>query len=39
VIEQKINEFFGDAEATGFGSGWWSAKPERRSNDKFRAAN
>src|SRR6185369_5433772 len=24
VIEQKINEFFGDAEATGFGSGWWS---------------
>src|SRR5579864_4931729 len=24
VIEQKINEFFGDAESTGFGSGWWS---------------
>jgi len=24
VIEQKINEFFGDAEATGFGTGWWS---------------
>jgi len=24
VIEQKINEFFGDAEPTGFGSGWWS---------------
>jgi sterol desaturase/sphingolipid hydroxylase (fatty acid hydroxylase superfamily) len=25
VIEQKINEFFGDAESTGFGTGWWSA--------------
>jgi lathosterol oxidase len=25
VIEQKINEFFGDAEDTGFGTGWWSA--------------
>jgi len=24
VIERKINEFFGDAEATGFGTGWWS---------------
>jgi sterol desaturase/sphingolipid hydroxylase (fatty acid hydroxylase superfamily) len=24
MIEQKLNEFFGDAEATGFGSGWWS---------------
>src|SRR6516162_2997880 len=23
-IEQKINEFFGDAESTGFGTGWWS---------------
>jgi sterol desaturase/sphingolipid hydroxylase (fatty acid hydroxylase superfamily) len=24
VFEQKINEFFGDAESTGFGTGWWS---------------
>jgi len=24
VLEQKINEFFGDSESTGFGSGWWS---------------
>jgi lathosterol oxidase len=24
VIEQKLNEFFGDAEASGFGTGWWS---------------
>ena len=24
MIEQKINEFFGDAESTGFGTGWWS---------------
>jgi sterol desaturase/sphingolipid hydroxylase (fatty acid hydroxylase superfamily) len=24
VIEQKINEFFGDADDTGFGTGWWS---------------
>jgi sterol desaturase/sphingolipid hydroxylase (fatty acid hydroxylase superfamily) len=24
VIEQRINEFFGDADATGFGTGWWS---------------
>jgi sterol desaturase/sphingolipid hydroxylase (fatty acid hydroxylase superfamily) len=24
VIEQKINEFFGDAESTSFGTGWWS---------------
>src|SRR5271163_2383733 len=24
VLEQKINEFFGDSEATGFGTGWWS---------------
>lgn len=24
MIEQKLNEFFGDAEATGFGTGWWS---------------
>src|ERR1700758_5345187 len=24
VIEQKINELFGDAESTGFGTGWWS---------------
>jgi sterol desaturase/sphingolipid hydroxylase (fatty acid hydroxylase superfamily) len=24
VIEQKINEFFGDDESTGFGTGWWS---------------
>ena len=24
MIEQKINEFFADAESTGFGTGWWS---------------
>ena len=24
TFEKKINEFFGDAEATGFGTGWWS---------------
>jgi lathosterol oxidase len=24
VIEEKINQFFGDADATGFGTGWWS---------------
>jgi sterol desaturase/sphingolipid hydroxylase (fatty acid hydroxylase superfamily) len=24
MIEQKINNFFRDAESTGFGSGWWS---------------
>src|ERR1700731_3638691 len=24
VIEQRINEFFGDADSTGFGTGWWS---------------
>lgn len=24
MIEQKIKEFFGDSEATGFGTGWWS---------------
>ena len=24
MIEQKINEFFGGAESTGFGTGWWS---------------
>jgi sterol desaturase/sphingolipid hydroxylase (fatty acid hydroxylase superfamily) len=24
VIERKLNEFFGDAEHTGFGTGWWS---------------
>lgn len=24
LIEQKINEFFGDAEDTDFGTGWWS---------------
>jgi len=24
VIEQKINAFFGDAESSGFGTGWWS---------------
>jgi len=24
VIEQKINELFGDADSTGFGTGWWS---------------
>jgi sterol desaturase/sphingolipid hydroxylase (fatty acid hydroxylase superfamily) len=24
VIEEKLNAFFGDAESTGFGSGWWS---------------
>ncbi|MGA2375040.1 MAG: hypothetical protein ABSF72_05935 [Candidatus Sulfotelmatobacter sp.] len=24
VIEQTINEFFGDADSTGFGTGWWS---------------
>jgi sterol desaturase/sphingolipid hydroxylase (fatty acid hydroxylase superfamily) len=24
VIEQKINELFGDAEATNVGTGWWS---------------
>lgn len=23
-IEERINDFFGDEEATGFGSGWWS---------------
>ena len=23
-MEQKINEFFGDAESTGLGTGWWS---------------
>ena len=23
MIEQKINEFFGDDESTGFGTGWW----------------
>ncbi|HEX3322974.1 MAG TPA: sterol desaturase family protein [Terriglobales bacterium] len=25
MIEQKINDFFGDAESIGFGTGWWSA--------------
>jgi lathosterol oxidase len=25
MSEQRINEFFGDAESTGFGTGWWSA--------------
>jgi sterol desaturase/sphingolipid hydroxylase (fatty acid hydroxylase superfamily) len=25
LIEQKINDFFGDAESIGFGTGWWSA--------------
>src|SRR5438094_5283993 len=24
TVEQKINDFFGDAESTGFGTGWWS---------------
>jgi len=24
MSEQRINEFFGDAESTAFGSGWWS---------------
>ena len=24
MIEQKLHEFFGDAESTGFGTGWWS---------------
>src|SRR6185436_4805621 len=24
MLEQKINEFFGDDEPSGFGSGWWS---------------
>jgi len=24
VVEEKINAFFGDAEDTGFGTGWWS---------------
>ena len=24
MLEQKINEFFGDSESTGFGTGWWS---------------
>lgn len=24
MIEQKINDFFGDAEPGGFGTGWWS---------------
>ena len=24
IIEKKINEFFGDAESSGFGTGWWS---------------
>src|SRR5690349_8080860 len=24
MIEQKINKFFGDADPTGFGTGWWS---------------
>src|SRR5271163_3781129 len=24
VSERQINEFFGDAEATDFGTGWWS---------------
>ena len=24
MLEQKIDEFFGDAESTGFGTGWWS---------------
>jgi sterol desaturase/sphingolipid hydroxylase (fatty acid hydroxylase superfamily) len=24
MIEQRVNAFFGDAESTGFGTGWWS---------------
>src|SRR6185295_14037884 len=24
MLEQKINEFFGDEEPSGFGTGWWS---------------
>jgi lathosterol oxidase len=24
VLEKRISEFFGDAESTGFGTGWWS---------------
>lgn len=24
MIEQRINDFFGDAESTAFGTGWWS---------------
>ena len=24
MIEQRINQFFGDADSTAFGTGWWS---------------
>ena len=24
MIEQRLNQFFGDAESAGFGTGWWS---------------
>ena len=24
MLEEKINQTFGDDEPTGFGSGWWS---------------
>ena len=24
MIEERLNRFFGDAESTGFGTGWWS---------------
>ncbi len=24
MLEEQINEFFGDADSTGFGTGWWS---------------
>lgn len=24
LLEEKVNAFFGDEEATGFGTGWWS---------------
>jgi len=24
TIEQRLNNFFGDAESSGFGTGWWS---------------
>src|SRR5689334_5996573 len=24
MIEQKLNDFFGDGESAGFGTGWWS---------------
>ena len=24
MLEQRINEFFGDDDPSGFGTGWWS---------------